>query len=108
VQVKEDVDIRHNLRPKGEPYAFRFASEGREFTALVEGNKLHHSVIFRLDNQVITVYTDDDTPLFHAEVTLNNEGKCVVKINEEERELWQLRKMALGKLFFADWYKEPK
>jgi hypothetical protein len=107
-QVTEDVDICHKLRPKGEPLAFRFVSESRKFSALVEGNKIHHSVIFSLNDQVITVYTDDDTLIFHAEVTLNNEGKCVVKINDEECELWQMRKMALEKLFFTDWYIRPK
>lgn len=104
-QVKEDVDLRHGLRPHATHYAFRFISEGPTFTALVEGNRIHHSVIFSLRNkeQVITVSTDNDDLLFHAEVTLNDEGKCVVKINDQERELWQMRKMALEKLFFTEY-----
>ena len=105
-QVKADVDIRHNLRPHGEMYAFRFISEGPQFIALVEGNKLHHAVIFTLKDGIITVSDDDDNVLFRANVTLNDDGKCVVKINEDERELWQMRKMALEKLFFTEWYKK--
>jgi len=104
-QVKTDVDKRHALRPERTPYAFRFVSEGPKFIALVEGNKLHHAVIFSLENQIISVYDDDDNVIFKAEVTLNDEGKCVVKIDNEERELWQMRKMALERLFFTEWYK---
>jgi|SRR5579864_1136819 len=108
VQVKQDVETRHALRPQGEPLAFHFISEGRTFSALVEGDKIHRAVIFRLESQTITVYTDSDDVLFRAQVTLNDEGECVVKINDEERQLWQMRKQGLEELFFTEYIRKPK
>lgn len=109
IQVKADVDKAHeDLRPKdkahGSYYGFRFVSENKKFSALVEGNNIHHSVIFSLDgDDTINVYTDDDTSILKAEITLNKEGKCVAVINDEECELWYLRKLALEKLFFTEY-----
>jgi hypothetical protein len=35
-----------------------------------------------------------------ATLTLNNEGRCKLKIGEEELERWQVRRMTLERLFF--------
>jgi hypothetical protein len=43
--------------------------------------------------------SDGGNLTFEATVTLNDEGRCVAKVDDQERELWQLRKMALEKLF---------
>jgi hypothetical protein len=105
-QVEKDIDIRHDLKPQGQPYSFRFVSGGSDkFTASVDGNKLHHSVIFTLKDDAINVFDEDDHLLFRAEVTLNHEGNCVVRINDQECELWYMRKMALEKLFFTEWIR---
>ena len=39
--------------------------------------------------------------IFDASITLNNEGRCKLKVNEIELELWQVRRLALEKLFFG-------
>jgi hypothetical protein len=105
MQVKEDVDIRNGLR--GDPphyYKFEFSSHGSMFTASVVGNKIHGSVRFSYNvSRLIFVHDDKDNELLRAFVTLSNKRECVVRIKEEECELWQMRKMALEKLFFTDY-----
>lgn len=103
-EVKEDVAAREELRPRTparEHYAFKFTSTDRTFTALLEGNKLHKSVEFSLEDKAISVRTGGH-PILSATVTLNDEGRCVVRINNKEYERWQIRKMALEALFFSD------
>jgi hypothetical protein len=102
LQINEDVEKRNALiGGPPSPYIFRVISNGPIVTVLLEGHRLRASVMFRLQNEFISVSDDNDNLLFHAAVTLNDEGRCVVKINDEDRELWQMRKMALEKLFFA-------
>jgi hypothetical protein len=59
-----------------------------------------HWVYFKLEDGKITVM-DSDGITFEATVMLNDMGDCKPKINGQERELWQMRRTALEKLFFA-------
>ena len=44
-----------------------------------------------------------DQPSLSASVTLNNEGRCMLKLEDgTELEQWQFRKKALQKHFFGD------
>lgn len=36
-----------------------------------------------------------------ATITLNNEGRCMLKVDGEELEPWNVRRMALEDLFFG-------
>jgi hypothetical protein len=106
LQVKSDIETREALRPQTHRhYAFKFVSNGRTFAALVEGHKVHRVVRFGLEAQSITVRDDKETVVFTATTTLNDDGDCRLKINGQERELWQVRKMALEGLLFggAEW-----
>jgi len=64
------------------------------------------SVDFELGANEIVVYHMNNSAnevLFKVGVTLNNEGECRLKIAGQEAELeqWQVRRMALEKLFFG-------
>ncbi len=89
--------------PKDEHYAFKFVvTNEREFSALVMGHKIHHAVIFSLSlpSQSIQVRDDKDILIFDATTTINDDGECRLKIKGQERELWQVRKIALEGLLF--------
>jgi|SRR5271157_3588337 len=105
LQVKSDVETREAMRelPKSQHYAFKFISNDREFSAAVHGHKIHRAVIFSLSlpSQSIKVRDEKDTLLFDATTTINDEGECRLKVNGQERELWQVRKMALESLLFG-------
>jgi hypothetical protein len=102
-QVQEDVETRQGRLPKADHYGFRFVSGNDTFSVLVEGNKIHKSVAFSQKGKIIAVRGDSDGPNFDATLTLSDTGDCKVKIDGQERELWQMRKKALEKLFFDDY-----
>jgi hypothetical protein len=51
LQVKNEVETRDEMRakPGDKHYAFGFVSQGRDFSALVRGHKIHRVVTFNLD-----------------------------------------------------------
>jgi hypothetical protein len=99
-QVKIDIEARQRQTERDRHYAFKFVSEGRMFAALVEGHQIHDVTSFVLQDDAIEV-RDKEKTLFTSTVGLNNEGRCIVKIGNQEYELWQFRKLALEHLLFA-------
>jgi len=102
-EVRQDVAAREELRPKTPEhsrYAFKFSSSDRTFTAWLDGDRLHKTVEFRLEDKAISVLADGKA-IWSATVTLDKEGHCVLQINGEECGNWQARKLALEPVFFA-------
>lgn len=101
-QVEKDIDARQALS-KGPPYyyGFRFKVENDTIIALIEGQRLHRSVTFRLSGNAIEVIGGDGQLLFSGTTTLNNDGDCQLRVSGDELELWQFRKKALEDLFFT-------
>lgn len=101
VGVREDVEKINALGSHG------------KFETILSGNVLNvyriHSgagrsaVFFKLKESAIAAYdTDGQTVMFEAAVTLNDFGECRLKVKEQERELWQVRRAALETFFFGD------
>ena len=51
-------------------------------------------------NGSILVRDENNEPMLEAYPTISDDGKCRLKINGQERELWHVRKTILEKLFF--------
>ena len=100
LQVEEDVKTRNALRPNNSPYEFSVAENGDDFTVLLEAKDLHRSVIFSLAEHAILVRDDKGKKMFEATLTFDDGGECRLHVNQEERELWQVRRMALEELLF--------
>ena len=108
LQVESDVETRKALQPSNyNTYTFKFVSNGEKFSVVLEGtnregNNIFYAVSFSLESRRITVRARDekDTVMFSATTTLNGEGDCCLKVEGQERELWQVGKMALEDLFF--------
>ena len=100
LQVEEDVKTRNALRPNNSPYEFSVAENGGDFTVLLEAKDVHRSVIFSLAEHAILVRDDKGNQMFQVTLTFNDEGECRLIVNEEERDLWQVRRMALEELLF--------
>lgn len=101
-QVEDDVKKREaTLRDAQRMrYSFSFASNGGSFTAMVEGKNVHQSVIFTTTDSGILVRDEHDIVMLKAEVTVSNEGICKLRVEGQELDLWQVRKLALEDLFF--------
>lgn len=100
LQVYEDLKTRNALRPNNSPYKFSVADNGSNFTAVLEATDVHRSVIFSLAEHAILVQDDKGDRMFEVSANFSEEGECRLKVNGEERALWQVRRMALEELLF--------
>lgn len=103
LQVEADVTTRNALRPSNSPYKFSATENGGSFTVFLEAKEIHMSVVFSLAEHAIMVREGNGTPKFEVTLAFTDAGACVMKVNGEERESWQVRRMALEELFFASY-----
>jgi hypothetical protein len=91
--------------PKEEIY-FQVTASSKQFAAVRIDDAtrgISESVDFRLGDGTITVHrvgTKGEELLFTADVTLDNEGQCKLRVGDDNLEQWQVRRMALERLFF--------
>jgi hypothetical protein len=102
VQVEEDVKTRNALRPSYSPYEFSVKDDNGEFAILLKAKEVQQSVVFRLAEHAILVRDDKSNPMFEVTATFSDGGECRLKVNGEERDFWQVRRMALEELMFRD------
>jgi hypothetical protein len=102
VQVEEDVKTRNALRPSYSPYEFSVKDDNGEFAILLKAQELQQSVVFRLAEHAILVRNDKSNPMFEVTATFSDKGECRLQVNGEERDFWQVRRMALEELMFRD------
>ena len=100
LQVEEDVKTRNGLRPSNSPYEFSVTEDSDAFTVLMQAKDVQRSVIFSLAGHAILVRDGDGGKIFEVTLTFNDKGECKLNVNEKERELWQVRRMALEDLMF--------
>ena len=102
--VEEDVKSRNGLRPKLAPYEFSVAEDIDEFKVVLKAKDVQQSVSFKLEEHLISVWNDSEKdkvgPMLQVTLTFNDKGECKLHANEQERELWQVRRMALEELMF--------
>jgi hypothetical protein len=100
VQAEEDVKSRNALRPANSPYEFSVTEDTSAFTVRLKAQEVQKSVIFTLAEHAISVRDGIDTQMFEVTVTFDDNGKCRLIVNGEERDFWQVRRMALEELMF--------
>ena len=99
--MEEDVKTRNALRPDNSPYEFSVAENGPEFTVLLEAKDVRRSVTFSLTEHAISVRDDKGNQAFDVTLTFNDGGECKLNVGKDERNLWQVRRMALEELLFG-------
>jgi hypothetical protein len=100
LEVEEDVRKRNALRPNHSPYEFKVIENGDDFRVVLEAKELRRSIIFQLGEHAISVRDDLGTRMLEVTLSFNDEGKCRLKVDDVERELWQVRRIALEELLF--------
>ncbi len=99
-QIEQDVNTRNSLRPQNSPYEFSLAEDTVEITVRLDAKELHRAVIFSLAEHGISVRDDQGNRMFDITLTFDDSGKCRLNVNGEERDFWQVRRMALEDLMF--------
>ena len=102
-QLEQDVATRNSLRPPNSPYEFSLTEDNGELTVHLNTAKLRRSVIFKLSlpDHAILVQDETGNRMFDVTSRLDDTGKCVLMVNGEERDPWQVRRMALEDLMFS-------
>ena len=103
-EVEADVKTRNGLRPNLAPYEFSVTEDIDEFRVVLKAKDVQQSVSFKLEEHLISVRNDSEKdkvgPMLQVTLTFNDRGECKLHANEQERELWQVRRMALEELMF--------
>jgi hypothetical protein len=100
LEVEADVKARNALRPDNSPYEFSMVEDGDSFSVVLEGKDLQRSVKFFLDDHAILVLDHSGNHMFEIILNFDDQGRCRMKAKEENREPWQVRRMALEDLLF--------
>ena len=103
LQVEEDVKARNALRPNNSPYEFSVTENGDEFAVVLEATDTNRSIIFSLADRAIRVRDSRGNEMFDVTLSFNDGGECRLNVQEKERELWQVRRMALEELLFRSY-----
>jgi hypothetical protein len=99
-QVEEDVKTRNSLRPNHSPYEFAVKTDTTDFKVLLIAKELEKSVTFALADNAILVRDDQGKQMFEVTLTFDDSGKCRLNVNAQERDFWQVRRMALEDLMY--------
>ncbi|MGB8112155.1 MAG: hypothetical protein WCF22_00200 [Candidatus Sulfotelmatobacter sp.] len=99
-QIEHDVNRRNSLRPNYAPYQFSIGEDTHAIIVRLEADEIHNSVVFTLADHAIIVRDDQGNRIFDVTVSFDDAGKCRLKVNGEERDFWQVRRMALEDLMF--------
>jgi hypothetical protein len=100
LQIEEDVKTRNALRPTYAAYEFSLTQDTAEFKVLLKAKEVHQAVTFTLADHAIQVRDDQGSPPFEITVIFDDHGICRLNVNGEERDVWQVRRMALENLMF--------
>jgi hypothetical protein len=100
LQVEQDVKTRNGLRPNPPAYEFSLTEDTGAFTVRLEAQGVKKSVIFTLADHAISVRDGIGTPMFEVTVSFDDKGNCRLNVNGQERDFWQVRRMALEELMF--------
>ena len=99
-EVEQDIKTRNGLRPNNAPYEFSLADHDGGFRVFLKAKELQMSVTFVLAEHAIVVRDDKGIEMFAVTLTFNDQGECQLNVNGEERDYWQVRRMALEDLMF--------
>jgi hypothetical protein len=100
IEIKSDVELANGKRKQ----QFGVNRNGGVITVFQENSSPPRSVAFGISGVVIFAEDSRSRKRTEATLTLNDKGKCRLKVGDLERERWQFRKDALEDLFFGEWF----
>lgn len=109
--VRADTEDVQALQPEGLQLHFEFQSQSnKQFSVTrIDDPRVHvgESVVFSLGKDSIVVETRDNSSnnkMFSATITLDDDGNCKLRVQDKTLEQWQVRRMALERLFFGPYW----
>ncbi len=102
LEVEADVKTRNSLRPELAPYEFSITDDVKDFSVILQNGDVRKTVKFSLTDYAILVYDPNGNQLLEVTSRLSDAGKCELFFNQEVRESWQVRRIALEGLMFGN------
>ena len=100
LDVEDDVKACNAQREDISAYEFLIFEKGNDFSVVLETRDFTRSVTFCLEDHAIVVLDHSGNHMFEITLNFDDQGKCRMKAKEENREPWQVRRMALEDLLF--------
>ena len=100
LQVEQDVKTRNSLRLKNAAYEFAVGESDNGFKVVLKSDAVNLAVTFTLAEHAIQVRDNTGTSMFDITLKFTDKGECKLMVNGEEREMWQVQRMALEDLMF--------
>lgn len=101
-EVEEDVKTRNSLRPELAPYEFSIIEDVNDFTVVLQNGDVRKTVKFSLTPYAVLVHDSNGNQMIEVTSRLSDAGKCELLFNQEVRESWQVRRIALEGLMFGN------
>ena len=99
-EIEEDVRKRNAERPDNSPYEFLIEEKGPQFSVVLQAADFRRAITFCFEDHAIIVFDASGNQMFEITLVFTDDGKCRLKAKEENREPWQVRRMALEDLLF--------
>jgi len=100
LHVEQDVKTRNDLRLKNAAYEFAVGESENGFKVVLKSDAVNLAVTFTLAEHAILVRDNAGTSMFDVTLNFTEKGECKLMVSGEEREMWQVRRMALEDLMF--------
>jgi hypothetical protein len=100
LDVEEDVRTSNAEREDTSAYEFSIEERGKDFAVVLKAKDFSRSVTFSLEDHAILVLDNSGNQMFEITLNFDDQGRCRMKAKEENREPWQVRRMALEDLLF--------
>jgi hypothetical protein len=100
LDVEEDVRACNAQREDTSAYEFLIFEKGNDFSVVLEAKDFSRSVTFCLEAHAILVLDHSGNQMFEITLNFDDSGRCRLKAKDENREPWQVRRMALEDLLF--------
>lgn len=100
LEVEEDVRERNTQRPDNAAYEFSIEDRNDGFLVVLDAPGLHRAVTFHYEDHAIIVLDPSGNQMFEVTLIFGEDGRCRMKAKEENRESWQVRRMALEDILF--------
>ena len=100
LHVEQDVKTRNSLRLKNAAYEFAVGESDNGFKVVLKSDAVNLAVTFTLAEHAIQVRDNTGTSMFDITLKFTDKGECKLMVNGEEREMWQVQRMALEDLMF--------
>jgi|SRR5579864_2337902 len=103
-EVRDDVEANNKLIRAGGASSGLFVIQffDRSFRVYLDLANIDRAVVFSLQSDFSIAVDGTNPPVaIRGTVVLDDDGKCRLRVNDQELKFWQFRRRALEALFFG-------